>query len=183
MQSSIVTVYGASNPAPDSRAYAEAERVGRALGKAGYAVMTGGYFGTMEAVSKGAKSTGAHVIGVTVSLFEGPDKRPGANAYCDEVVRYDALCDRLCHLATRCDAAVALPGGIGTLSEVALTWSLIQAGEIGPRPFILYSDGWSDLLHRFYGEGEYIAERHMRLWQIAHTPEEIITLLKNWKHE
>jgi len=58
----VVTVFGSSQPAPDSPAYAVAERVGRLLGEAGYSVMTGDYFGTMEAVSKGAKSAGAHTI-------------------------------------------------------------------------------------------------------------------------
>jgi len=179
----IVTVYGSSQPAPDSPAYTDAERVGRLLGEAGYSVMTGGYFGTMEAVSKGAKEAGAHVIGVTVSIFEGSGKRSGPNSYCDEIIRYDTLRDRLYHLVTRCDAAVALPGGIGTLSEVALTWSLLQVGEISPRPFVLVGERWGKTLSDFYDGGQYIDHNHLRLWQIAPTPEQVAPLIRNWKHD
>lgn len=179
MPSPVVTVYGASNPRPGETDYQLGEELGRLLGEAGYTVMTGGYFGTMEAVSKGAKSAGAHVIGVTVALFEGPGKRPGANAYVDEVISYHTLRDRLYHLVSRCDAAIALPGGIGTLSEVALTWSLMQAGEIGPRPFIVFG-GWEELLTRLYGDGRYIRAQYMRLWQAASSAPEAVNLLKTW---
>jgi len=178
----IVTVYGSSNPKPDSPDYTNAERVGLLLGEAGYTVMTGGYFGTMEAVSKGAKSAGAHVIGVTVGLFEGEGKRPGPNPYCDEIIRYDSLRDRLYHLVTRCDAAVALPGGIGTLSEVALTWSLIQVGEISPRPFVLLGERWRAFLTEYYDNGQYISQHYMNLWQVAEGPDDIVPLLQNWNY-
>lgn len=176
-----VTVFGASTPRPDSDAYRSAESVGRALGKAGFTVMTGGYFGTMEAVSKGAKAEGARVIGVTVKIFEGDGKRPGPNAFNDEVIQYDYLRDRLYHLVSRCDAAVALPGGIGTLSEVALTWSLLQVSEIKHMPFVLVGEKWGKLLSDFYGGGLYVAEHYMKLWEVAHTPEQVVSLIQNWK--
>jgi uncharacterized protein (TIGR00730 family) len=176
----IVSVFGAANPKPGSSVYTLSEEVGRRLGEAGYTVMTGGYSGTMEAVSKGAKEAGAHVIGVTVSIFEGEGKRPGPNAWVDEVIRYDTLRDRLYHLVTRCDAVVALPGGIGTLSEVALTWSLMQAREIQPIPFVVVGDAWHTLLTAFYGEGEFIVAEYMELWKHARTPEETVSLLQTW---
>lgn len=176
----VVSVFGASNPTSGDPVYQLAEQMGRLLGEAGYAVMTGGYSGTMEAVSKGAKSAGGHVIGVTVAIFEGPGKRSGPNAFVDEVIRYDTLRERLYHLVTRCNAAVALPGGIGTLSEVALTWSLLQVGETGPMPFVLLGGGWDDLLSHFYGEGQFISPEYMHLWKAAQTPAEALSLLKTW---
>ncbi len=138
--------------------------------------MTGGYYGTMEAVSKGAKLAGGHVIGVTVSMFEGTGQLT-PNAYNDEVVCYDTLHERLYHLVTRCDAAVALQGGIGTLSEVTLMWSLLQVGEIRAKPFVLLGKRWQDLLNQFYGEGEYIRAEHMKLWKCVPTPQEVIRAL------
>ena len=176
----VVAVFGASNPKPGSPLYQLSEELGRRLGEAGYSVMTGGYSGTMEAVSKGAREAGAHVIGVTVSVFEGPGKRSGPNAHVAEVIRYETLRDRLVHLVTRCDAAVAVPGGIGTLSEVALMWSLMQVREVKPIPFVLLGDLWKDLLTRLYGTGEFIAAEHMSLWKSASTPEEAVHLLKTW---
>ena len=61
----IVTVYGGSEPKPESPAYLEAEQLGMAIAKSGHTAMTGGYMGTMEAVSKGCAEQGGHVIGVT----------------------------------------------------------------------------------------------------------------------
>lgn len=177
----IVTVFGAAAMPPTNPEYARAEHLGRLLAEAGYSVMTGGYFGSMEAVSKGAKSGGGHVIGVTVSGFEGPGKRSGPNSYNDEIVRYDSLRERLLHLIDHCNAAVALPGGIGTLSEVSLMWSLLQIGEIERKPLILLGDFWAELLTRLYDQGYYISRMHLALWQKANTPEEVVKLLNDWK--
>jgi len=176
-----VTVFGASMTRPTDPEYATAEHLGSLLAKSGYAVMTGGYFGMMEAVSKGAKSAGGHVIGVTVSIFEGAGRRSGPNAYNDEVIPYDTLRDRLLHLVDHCDAAIALPGGIGTLSEVALMWSFLQVDEIRRKPFVLLGDFWVDVLTRLYDQGRYIREAHLDLWQSAQTAEEAVALLDGWK--
>src|SRR5688572_2614470 len=121
----VVSVFGGAAPQPGSATYEEAETLGRFLAQAGYAVLTGGYAGTMEDTSKGAKEAGGHVIGVSVAQIE---RRFGANLnpYIDEIIHYESLYERLHHLVVKCSAAIALPGGIGTLSEVALTWSLIQ---------------------------------------------------------
>lgn len=177
----VVSVYGSARPQPHHPLYMQAERLGRLLGEAGYTVMTGGYGGVMEAASKGAKQAGAHVIGVTVGLFERSGRRSGPNPYVDEVIRYDTLSERMLHIVTQCDAAVALAGGIGTLNEVALTWSLMQVGEIKPKPFVLLGREWLDLFTLYRGDGSFITEEEMSLWQPANTPEEAVTLIRNWK--
>ncbi len=179
MKRGVVSVFGGSSPRPGTPAYDEAYRLGRLLAEEGYAVMTGGYGGTMEAASKGAREAGGHVIGVTVAAFERDGHHP--NPYLDEVIRYERLPDRLLHLVTRCDAAVALRGGIGTLSEVSLLWSLLQSGQIEPKPFILLGEEWRTLFEMYYGNGEYISGQHMGLFRIARTPEQVITLLRSWE--
>ena len=176
-----VSVFGGGAPRDGQPAYQQAYALGRLLAEAGYTVMTGGYAGTMEAVSRGAKEGGAHVIGVTVGMFERAGHRP--NPYLDEVVHYEDLSARLLHVVKRAGAVIALPGGIGTLSEVALTWSLLQTREVEPMPFILLGQHWADLLHSYYGSGEYIREADMSLWQVARTPEQAVTLVRNWDHE
>jgi uncharacterized protein (TIGR00730 family) len=179
----IVTVFGAAAMPPTDPEYVRAQSLGRLLAEAGYAVMTGGYLGSMEAVSKGAKSAGGHVIGVTVSRFEGPGRRSGPNAYIDEVIRYESLRDRLLHLVDRCDAAVALPGGIGTLSEVALMWSFLQTDEVGQKPFILLGDFWAGLLTHLCDQGSYISRECLALWQQARMPEDVVMILNDWKRD
>lgn len=176
----IVSVFGSAQPKPGTPRYKEAYQVGKLLAEHGHTAMTGGYAGTMEATSRGAKEAGGHVIGVTVGQIERKfgSKR---NPYVDEVIHYDTLYDRLHHLVAKCNAAIALPGGIGTLSEVALTWSLLQLDEIGRMPFILLGAGWHDSITRYYGDGEFIRAEYLRLLSFAQTPEEAVTLLNAWK--
>lgn len=138
-----VSVFGGSSPRPGESAYEEAQRLGRLLGSAGYTVLTGGYIGTMEAVSRGAAENGAHVIGVTCDEIER--WRPsGPNAWVKEEIRSEKIRDRLFTLVERCDAAIALPGGIGTLTEISLMWTLMSTNSIIQRPLILVGRGWRD---------------------------------------
>ncbi len=65
-----ITIFGGSQPKPGSPAYAEAYELGKLLALAGHTVLTGGYMGTMEAVSRGANEAGGHVIGVTCADIE-----------------------------------------------------------------------------------------------------------------
>lgn len=177
----IVSVFGSALVDPGTPDYDEARSLGRALAEAGYTIMTGGYGGAMEAASRGAHEAGGRVIGVTVDLFEKRGFRAGPNPYIDELIHYDTLSDRLRHLVAQCGAAVALPGGIGTLSEIALTWSLLQVGEIDAKPLIVMGKVWSDLLALLYGEGHYIRAEHMALVKTAQTNDEVLEHLRRWE--
>ena len=146
--SPIVSVFGGSAPQPGTPAYEEARALGAALAQAGWTVATGGYTGVMEAASRGACEAGGHVIGVTCGLIE-EWRGLRANAWVKEEKRFDTLRQRLSHLVEFCDAAMALPGGIGTLSEVGLTWSLLQTGEIKRKPLITIGPLWSSTLSTF----------------------------------
>jgi uncharacterized protein (TIGR00730 family) len=150
--SRIVSVFGGSAPAAGTPAYEEARRLGAALAQAGWTVATGGYTGVMEGASRGAAEAGGRVIGVTCGMIE-TWKGLRANAWVHEVKRFETLRERLNYLVEFCDAAIALPGGIGTLSEVALTWSLLQTGEIKPKPFVLIGRVWTETLTAFVREG------------------------------
>ncbi|MDP2993622.1 MAG: LOG family protein, partial [Anaerolineales bacterium] len=119
-----ITVFGGSQPKEGNASYAEAYELGSLLARAGHTVLTGGYIGTMEAVSRGAAEAGGHVIGVTCADIEAwRPVRP--NAWVQEQRRFATLQERLNELVLACDAAIALPGGPGTLTEIALTWNLM----------------------------------------------------------
>ncbi|HLE92709.1 MAG TPA: LOG family protein, partial [Anaerolineales bacterium] len=119
-----ITVFGGSQPKEGDAAYAEAQDLGRLLAERGHTVLTGGYIGTMEAVSRGACEAGGHVIGVTCEDIEAwrPIK---ANAWVKEEIRKKTLIERLHALIHDSDAALALPGGAGTLAEISLMWNLM----------------------------------------------------------
>jgi uncharacterized protein (TIGR00730 family) len=151
-----VTVFGGSKPVSGEAEYAEALTLGRLLGDSGYIVLTGGYIGTMEAVSRGTAEAGGHVIGVTCDEIEA--WRPVTpNPWVQEEMRFPTLRERLYALIENCDAALALPGGIGTLAEIAIMWSQLQTGASKSRPLILIGRGWETLIQTFYNFlGEYI---------------------------
>lgn len=181
MNSSVVSVFGSAKPAPGTPAFAEAEAVGRLLAELGCTVMTGGYGGVMAGASKGAKEAGGHVIGVTVTRWEQEGMRHGPNPYIDNLIAYPTLAERLNHLVVRCDAAVALTGGIGTLSEVCLAWSYLQSQEMPPKPLMCLGAWWGDWLAVSYGEGGFIRAEDKALLQIAVDHDQLATMLKTWK--
>lgn len=140
---SAVAVFGSSRTSPGSTQWETAEAVGKKLALAGVAVITGGYGGTMEAVSKGAADEGGHVIGVTApSLFPG---RTGANHYVSELIEADDLVMRIGTMVDRADGAIALPGSIGTATELVVAWNHNYISRRNGRPMLptaAVGDGW-----------------------------------------
>ncbi len=175
----IISVFGASAPRPGSAAYAEALAVGGRLAQAGFAVATGGYRGVMEAASRGAADSGGHVIGVTCGLLESWIEGMKANPWVKEEIKFASLRERLYHLVEFCDAAIALGGGVGTLSEVALTWSLLQTGEIMPKPLILVGPLWRDTMDTFISHADgFIRPQHREMLSFAADVDEALVVLK-----
>jgi uncharacterized protein (TIGR00725 family) len=117
-----ITIFGGTKPRPGEPEYNEALRLGQLLARAGHTVITGGYMGTMEAVSRGAREAGGHVVGITCEEIERW-RKSYANAWVIEEVKLPTLHERMIALIERCDAAIALPGGIGTLAEISLLWN------------------------------------------------------------
>ena len=146
-----ITVFGGAHPSEGSAAYEEARELGKLLAERGHAVLTGGYMGTMEAVSRGASEAGGHVIGVTcVDIEEWRGSKP--NPWVKEERRKKSLIERLQALIEGCDAAIALPGGAGTLTEISLMWNLMIVESLPPRPLILIGSGWQSTFDQFFKE-------------------------------
>jgi uncharacterized protein (TIGR00730 family) len=139
----LIAVFGSSTVRPGDAAYELAHALGLAAARAGAAVMTGGYNGTMEACSRGAHELGGHVVGVTVDLFE---KRGPVNAFVKERVHTPDLYERLRHLLDRADAFIVLPGSLGTLNELFLTWTLVSVNGIPRAPIVLLGQHWQDFI-------------------------------------
>lgn len=175
-----VTVFGGANPEPETEAYQEAYLLGKLVGAAGLTVLTGGYIGTMEAVSRGANEEGGHVIGVTCETIE--NYRPmGPNAWVMEEWRCRTLQERLDRLVTDCDAAIALPGGVGTLLEICLTWNRLVIHSIEPKPLILIGVGWHKVMEIFFTElGDYVSVDNRDYIAFAPDPKSAFTLLKSF---
>jgi hypothetical protein len=166
-----ITVFGGSTPLPGETAYEDARFLGKLLAQAGYTVLTGGYMGTMEAVSRGAVEAGGHVVGVTCAQIE-VWRQSSANPWVLEEWRFDTLKERLYHLVEQCDAALALPGGVGTLAEIAVMWSQMQTGSMPPRPLILVGPGWLETFNALLTtQRGYISDEHQSLITFARNSE------------
>jgi uncharacterized protein (TIGR00730 family) len=144
-----VSVFGGSQPKPGSSAYQEARQLGELLAQRGNIVMTGGYIGTMGAVSRGAHEAGGHVIGVTCSEIERW-RAGSANQWVKEECRMETLLERLQFLVQECEAGIALPGGPGTLAEIALMWNLMIVESMHRRPLVLVGDGWQSVFDQLF---------------------------------
>lgn len=162
-----VSVFGGSQPREGDEAYTEAQALGRLLAERGHTVLTGGYIGTMEAVSRGANEAGGHVIGVTCSDIERWRPR-AANPWVIEEIKRETLIERLHTLIHESDAAFALAGGAGTLTEIALTWNLMIVDALHRRPLILVGRGWQSTFDQFFQElGSYMTAQQREILQFA----------------
>ena len=134
-----IAVFGSSRREVGSALYCQAYELGRLLASAGFAVLSGGYGGSMAAVSRGAAEVGGHVIGVTCAVF---DPLP-PNGWLTTEVKARSLLGRLATMLEMSDGFVAVQGGIGTLSEVTLAWSMLQTRSFVRKPLILLGTNWS----------------------------------------
>lgn len=119
-----IAVFGSSEVKANQPEYETAVKLGAALGSQGWQVLTGGYYGVMEAVSKGVQSINGISIGITLSSF---DPKP-PNIYLSINHHESDLFTRMRRLVYESDAIVVLCGGLGTLAEFSIAWVLKQVG-------------------------------------------------------
>jgi uncharacterized protein (TIGR00725 family) len=167
-----ISVFGSSTLQPDEPGWDLAESLGRALAQAGAEVMTGGYGGAMEAVSRGARAAGGHVVGVTVELF--PERVP--NRHLSERRHTATLLERL-GVLLGADGFVALDGSVGTLAEFFLAWNHVMFEVPERRPLVCLGPGWAAKLAALRREGLVAEDRLFALVRVAGDPEEAVWLM------
>jgi uncharacterized protein (TIGR00730 family) len=128
-----VTVFGSARFAENHRYYKLARAIGAELAKAGFATLTGGGPGIMEAANRGAHEAGGASYGLNIILPH--EQRP--NPYVDRSIPFHYFFTRKVCLVKYSCAFVIMPGGLGTLDELFEAATLIQCGKIGPFPVVL----------------------------------------------
>jgi len=138
-----IGVFGSARTKPEDPYYAKAEELGRRLADAGFAVITGGGPGTMEAANKGASESGGASVGLGIELpFES-----GLNEWVDVGVNFRYFFARKTMFVKYSLGFVALPGGLGTFDELFEALTLVQTQKVTSFPVVLIgSDYWSGLL-------------------------------------
>ncbi|MFV2094361.1 MULTISPECIES: TIGR00730 family Rossman fold protein [unclassified Micromonospora] len=138
-----VSVFGSARSAPDSPECRLAEELGRALAGAGYAVITGGGPGVMEAANRGATEAGGVSVGLGIELpFE-----QGINEWVEVGINFRYFFARKTMFVKYAQAFVVLPGGFGTMDELFEALTLVQTGKVTRFPVVLMGTGyWSGLV-------------------------------------
>lgn len=131
-----IVVFGSGTVPASDPFYQLAYQVGFQFGRLGFTHICGGYGGTMEAGAKGARDAGAKTIGITIESWGPP------NPYIMENLPMPNLFARIEKLMTLADAYVVLPGGTGTLIELAMAWERINKGIDHPKPILLLTGFW-----------------------------------------
>jgi hypothetical protein len=138
-----VSVFGSARIAEEHPAYAAAREVGRRLAEAGFAVVTGGGPGAMEAANRGAQEGGGVSVGFNIEL---PHEQR-SNPYLDIDVTFDHFYVRKTMFVKAAEGFVIFPGGFGTLDELFESLTLIQTGKVLHFPVILFdAEYWAPLL-------------------------------------
>jgi uncharacterized protein (TIGR00730 family) len=138
-----VTVFGSSRIKRDDPHYELTQKMGAAIARLGFTVMTGGGPGIMEAANRGAKEAGGRSVGCTIEL---PSEQP-TNAYLDRCVRMHYFFARKMLLVKYSYAFVVMPGGAGTLDELFEAVTLIQTGKIKNFPIVIMGTAyWKELI-------------------------------------
>jgi uncharacterized protein (TIGR00730 family) len=138
-----VCVFGSARISADTSEYERARHVGRAIGEAGFAVITGGGPGAMEAANRGAQEAGALSVGLNIEL---PHEQ-AINPYVDLSIEFHYFFTRKLMFVRYSEAFVVFPGGFGTFDELFEALTLIQTGKAIDHPVILEgSEFWSGLI-------------------------------------
>jgi uncharacterized protein (TIGR00730 family) len=172
-----VSVFGSARTAPGTAEYDLASGIAATLARAGYAVITGGGPGIMEAANKGASQEGGVSVGLGIEL----PLEQGLNGYVDVGVEFRYFFVRKTMFVKYSQAFVVLPGGFGTLDELFESVTLVATGKITRFPIVLVgSSYWAGLLswmrERVQAEGN-IYPGEMELLQVADTPEEVLEII------
>ena len=173
-----VSIFGSARTPADDPRYALARDVGKALGDAGFAVITGGGPGIMEAANHGARDAGACSVGLNIELpFE-----QGINAFEDIELHFTYFFTRKVMFVRYACGFVVFPGGFGTLDELFEALVLIQTHKIREFPVVLVgSDWWSGLIgwarERLAAEAM-IAPGDLDLMRCTDDPDEVVAIME-----
>jgi uncharacterized protein (TIGR00730 family) len=173
-----VTIFGSARTTPDAPLYQLARTIARRLAEAGYAVITGGGPGTMEAANRGCREGGGLSVGCNIEL----PQEQGLNAYVDLGIEFRYFFARKVMFVKYADAFVIMPGGFGTLDELFEALTLIQTRKVRNFPVVLvgtsYWAGLLDWMRQTLLPNNAIDEADLALLQLTDDPDEVVRIVR-----
>lgn len=175
-----VSIFGSSRTMPESPDYEKTQQITRLLVKEGFAVITGGGPGIMEAANKGAYEAGGESIGLNITLPQ--EQKP--NPFIKTMIEFRYFFCRKVMFVKYARAFVILPGGFGTLDEFFEAITLIQTQRIKRFPVILvdssYWNGLIEWMKKNLAEPGRISPQDLDIFQVVDEPEEVMAIIKNF---
>ncbi|HVE74391.1 MAG TPA: TIGR00730 family Rossman fold protein [Mycobacteriales bacterium] len=173
-----VSVFGSARTPRDAPEYALGQRLGAALAESGWAVITGGGPGLMEAVNRGASEAGGLSVGLGIELpFE-----QGLNAWVDVGLNFRYFFARKTMFVKYAQAFVILPGGFGTMDELFEALTLVQTRKVNQFPVVLMGSAfWQPLvewLHTHLEGSGYVSAGDVELLRVCDDPDEVVALVE-----
>jgi hypothetical protein len=172
-----VSIFGSARVGEGSPLYERARATGRAFADDGFAVVTGGGPGVMEAANRGCQEAGGLSVGFNIEL----PMEQGLNPYCDVGLTFRHFYARKVMFVKAAEGFVIFPGGFGTHDELWEALTLIQTGKIGHFPVVLVgSDYWADLLRWIREqmlESGFVSPHDVELLSVSDDPREVAELV------
>ncbi|MFZ0453695.1 MAG: LOG family protein [Ignavibacteriaceae bacterium] len=169
----VITVFGSAQPKEGEVEFETAYNLGSLLAKNNFNVCTGGFQGTMNAVSKGAMENGAEAIGVTVDLWSASPSK-----YLTKEIKCSSLFERISKLVELGDAYIILQGGTGTLLELAVVWEMMNKKIIDVKPAACHSSMWKGIVEIMDKQLKH-ENRPVKYVESFNNIEEIVTYIKS----
>jgi len=169
----VITAFGSSRIAEDDSRFMDVEELSSKIGQLGWHGLVGGHQGMMAAFSRGVRQGGGEVTGVTLEVFPTPP-----NNTLSEEKRASDFFERMQVLIEDPLAYLVLPGGLGTLSELAMTWDLLAIQILEPRPLIIYGDCWLPLIETMKAQLVMSVDHGFECIHYCQSHEEVLEILK-----
>jgi uncharacterized protein (TIGR00730 family) len=178
-----ISIFGSSRLKPSDKFYKIAEQISYLLAKEGYAIITGGGPGVMEAANKGAKRAKGLSIGLNIQI--PLEQKP--NPYVGTLLNFHYFFCRKVMFVKYAKAFVILPGGFGTLDELFESLNLIQTERIGKFPVVMVgSDYWKGLIDWIKNTAvkkNCISSEELKIFSVVDKPEEVVREIRKFYHK
>jgi uncharacterized protein (TIGR00730 family) len=177
-----VSIFGSARTPEGDPRYEAARELARRLGEEGFAIITGGGPGIMEAANRGARDAGVPSVGLGIEL----PREQGMNEYVDVALNFHYFFTRKVMFVRYASGFVVFPGGFGTLDELFEAATLRQTQKIRSFPVVLVDGGyWNGLVDwlrgSMLGDG-YIAEQDLEALEVCDDPDRVIEIVENVEH-
>lgn len=174
-----VSVFGSARTRPDDPFYGQAVECGRLLAKAGFATITGGGPGIMEAANRGALEAGGVSVGLNIALPMEQKPNPFQNVELD--FRYFFI--RKVMFVKYARGFIIFPGGFGTMDEMFESLTLIQTGRMKSVPFLLFGRDWWERVVNWQqlADAGVISPEDLSLFAMVETAEEAVAAIDGWQ--